>query len=133
MNKGVAALPAVLIITLVIVEISITVAFLSFYLNQGVGELSMSNGALYFAESGAYDAILNIQRDLNFEEVSSTISFGSGKEAEVTVQKDVPSAGEDTIISIGKYKSTRKKVRVVVAIDQSTGEVSVESWKEEEM
>ena len=133
MNKGVAALPTILIITLMIVEISLTVAFLSFYLNQGSSEMSMADKSLYFAESGVYDAVLSIQRDLNFEEVSSTIVFGSDKEAEVTVQKDVPSTGEDTITSIGKYKTARKKVRVIVSIDQSTGKVSIESWKEEGM
>ena len=132
-QKGIAALSTILILTLILVEVSLTLAFLSFYLGWGENQMIKSKKALYFAETGVYDAIIKIERDLNFTCTSSTISFGSGKEAEITVQKDAPQAGKDTIFSIGKYKNTRKKIKAIISIDQTTGKVSIESWKEIEM
>ena len=132
-NKAIAALPTILILTVILVEITLTLAFLSYYLGWGESEISKSNKALYFAEAGIYDNILKIDRNLNFTCTSSTLSFGTNKEAEVTVQKDTPSSGQDTIYSIGKYNETRRKVKAIISIDQSTGKITIDSWREIEM
>ncbi len=131
MQKGIAALPTILIITLILVEISMTLAFLSYHLGWIETKEAKLKKTLYFAETGIYDSISKIERNLNFTCSSSTISFGNNQEAEVTVLKDSPSNGQDTIISIGKYENIQKKIKAIVDIDQQSGKVSISSWKEQ--
>ncbi len=130
MRKGIAALPTILIITLILVEISMTLAFLSYHLGWIESRESKIKKTLYFAETGIYDNISMIERNLNYTCTSSTISFGANQEVETTVLKDFPSSGEDTIISIGKYKNMEKKIEAIISIDQQTGKVNIISWKE---
>ncbi len=133
MNKSIAALPTILIITFILVEISTVLALLNYHLGWIENQNSMMEKTLYLAEAGIYDTLPRIERNLNFTCSSSTINFDNNQQAEISVLGDTPSSGKDTIISIGKYKNLKRKIEVIIEIDQTTGKVNILSWKEKEI
>lgn len=130
--KGIAALPTVLFLVLIISGLVLTISFLFFYQSQGETAINQSRKALHYAEAGIYDALLKIDRDLTFES-TYTLSFNSSGEAEVSVQRDTPEEDKDTIYSIGKCGDSRRKIKVVIQIESNTGKISILSWQEEEI
>jgi len=130
--KGIAALPTVLFLVLIISGLVLTISFLFFYQSQGETAINQSRKALHYAEAGIYDALLKIDRDLTFES-TYTLSFNSSGEAEVSVQRDTPEEDKDTIYSIGKCGNSRRKIKVVIQIESNTGKISILSWQEEEI
>ena len=133
--KGIAALPTVLFLILIISGLVLTTGFLFFYQSQGETAINQSRKALHYAEAGIYDALLKIDRDLTFESTSTsyTLSFNSNGEAEVFVQRDIPEEDKDTIYSLGKCGDSRRKIKVVIQIESNTGKISILSWQEEEI
>ena len=133
--KGIAALPTVLFLILIISGSVLTISFLFFYQSQGETAINQSRKALHYAEAGIYDALLKIDRDLTFESTSTsyTLSFNSNGKAEVFVQRDIPEEDKDTIYSIGKCGDSQRKIKVVIQIESNTGKISILSWQEEEI
>jgi len=131
--KGIAALPTVLFLVLIISGLILTIGFLFFYQSQGETAINQSRKALHYAEAGIYDALLKIDRDLTFESTGYTLNFNSNGEAEVSVQRDTPEEDKDTIYSLGKCGDSRRKIKVVIQIESNTGKVSILSWQEEEI
>ena len=130
--KGIAALPTVLFLILIISGLVLTIGFLFFYQSQGETAINQSRKALHYAEAGVYDALLKIDRDLTFS-TSSILSFNSNGEAEVSVQRDTPEEDKDTIYSLGKCGDSQRKIKVVIQIESNTGKISILSWQEEEI
>ncbi len=131
--KGIAALPTVLFLILIISGLVLTTGFLFFYQSQGETAINQSRKALHYAEAGIYDALLKIDRDLTFESAGYTLNFNSNGEAEVSVQRDTPEEDKDTIYSIGRCRDSRRKIKVVIQIESNTGKISILSWQEEEI
>jgi len=131
--KGIAALPTVLFLILIISGLVLTIGFLFFYQSQGETAINQSRKALHYAEAGVYDALLKIDRDLTFESTGYTLSFNSNGEAEVSVQRDTPEEDKDTIYSTGKCGDSQRKIKVVIQIESNTGKISILSWQEEEI
>ena len=131
--KGIAALPTVLFLVLIISGLVLTIGFLFFYQSQGETAINQSRRALHYAEAGIYDALLKIDRDLTFESAGYTLNFNSNGEAEVSVQRDTPEEDKDTIYSLGKCGDSRRKIKVIIQIESNTGKVSILSWQEEEI
>jgi len=131
--KGIAALPTVLFLILIISGLVLTTGFLFFYQSQGETAINQSRKALHYAEAGIYDALLKIDRDLTFESAGYTLNFNSNGEAEISVHRDTPEEDKDTIYSTGKCGDSRRKIKVVIQIESNTGKISILSWQEEEI
>lgn len=129
-NKGVAALPTILIIAMVILLVGIGIASSGFVENlSSFGELE-NKKALFTAESGARDAFKRIIRDKRCNTGGSpscssyTLAVGDGT-ASITV------SGDDvkTIISVGDMNNKIAKIQVIVSFD-SYGKATQTSWQQ---
>jgi len=140
-TSGVAALPTILLIGGIIVEIGIAGAFISFLLSQSGFGAKLSAEAFAAAQSGIDDAMMRIVRDKNFytgPAAPYTLTVGN-RSAQVIICKDfktVSSAcdtindGKDEITSLGSALTKRRQLRAIVNVDNNTGEVRVESIQE---
>jgi hypothetical protein len=127
-NAGVAALPTLLLIggIITIISISLTTS-VYLYINSAQGS-NLSLRALSTAKSGAYDGIMKVTRDKNFND-SYVLSVGIYS-ATVDVFKDDPVAGKSRIDSVGGALTRRKKMQAIVTVDPITGLVKLESMLE---
>jgi hypothetical protein len=129
-NMGTAALPAMLFIGGIIVEIGIAGAFISYYLSQSGFGVKMSAEALAAAEAGVQDAIIKIIRDKNFTSAGYDLTVGN-RSANVVVCKDsCAGTGKHKITSTGSALAKRRKLEAIVNVHSTTGEVRVESITE---
>lgn len=131
-SKGVSALPTILLISSIIVEISVALALLSNALVNTRFSERLTAEALLTARSGAQDAILRIERYKNCPSSPNcpgtySLSVGSNT-ADVTITND--SAGRITVMSTGIAKNRQKKVEVILGVDTVTGETELQSFNE---
>jgi len=126
-NKATAALPAMLFIGGIIVEIGIAGAFISYYLSQSGFGIKMSAEALAAAEAGVQDALIKIIRNKDFTSSGYDLTVGN-RSANVVVCKDTcAGTGKHKITSIGSALVKRRKIEAVVNVNNTTGEVKIES------
>lgn len=134
--NGVAALPAMLLIGGIIVEISIAGAFISYLFSQSSFGIKLSEEALSFAQSGIQDAIIKIIRNKDFFSASGYDITIANKTAHIVVCKDSKSisancdtinTGKNEITSTGSILVKKRKIRAIVNINSNTGEVKIES------
>jgi len=129
-NKATAALPAMLFIGGIIVEIGIAGAFISYYLSQSGFGIKMSAEALAAAEAGVQDALIKIIRNKDFTSSGYDLTVGN-RSANVVVCKDTcAGTGKHKITSIGSALVKRRKIEAVVNVNNTTGEVKIESIQE---
>jgi len=129
-NKATAALPAMLFIGGIIVEIGIAGAFISYYLSQSGFGIKMSAEALAAAEAGVQDALIKIIRNKDFTSSGYDLMVGN-RSANVVVCKDTcAGTGKHKITSIGSALVKRRKIEAVVNVNNTTGEVKIESIQE---
>jgi len=125
-NKGISALPTVLIVSMVIIEVSvISVILANIFNNSRFGE-RLAAEAYSAARSGAQDLMLGVIREKdcpNFEEV---LQVGNR-----TVTRSCTSdSGTVEIISTGNAFLRSKKIRVIMGVNSETNEVSLRSIEE---
>lgn len=134
-KKGLASLPTVLAIGMLILAIGVSVAAVAFSENLVAQKFSQSPRALFYAESGARDALQKIARNKNFvtapnyqmEFVTSGCSTNDGC-AIISVGAN---GNVRTVTSTGKYKSIIRQVRVDATLDSgSNGEIQNVNWQE---
>jgi len=126
-NKATAALPAILLIGGIIIEIGLAGAFISYYLSQSGFGVKMSAEALAAAEAGVQDAIIKIVRNKDFTSSGYELQVGS-RSANVVVCKDTCAGiGKHKITSIGSAVVKRRKLEAVINVNATTGEVKIES------
>ncbi|OGG43358.1 hypothetical protein A3G50_02675 [Candidatus Jorgensenbacteria bacterium RIFCSPLOWO2_12_FULL_42_11] len=130
--SGQAALPTILLIGGIIMEISIAGILIAFILgNSGWGE-RLSAQALAAAKAGTEDALLKIAVDKNFS-VPGGYSFSvDNRVAEVIVIKDPAGypSGVHQIISSGKALGRQRKLETILIVDGDTGKVDLKSTRE---
>lgn len=146
-NKGIAALPTVIVIGVMALAVVVSITSISFnelLISQGQ---SQSTNALFYAESGARDALLKIAREKNY--VCSTtdcyvIDFvtngctNSTDCAKVTVSSGLGTTADPKIVtSKGIMKSSSRTLQVSVVLDSGTtttslqnGEITSAVWTE---
>ncbi len=128
-DSGQAALPAVLLICGVIIEIAVAGTLIAFILSSsGWGE-RLSSQALAAAKAGVEDAFIRIAVDKNFI-ASGGYSFSvGGRTAQVIVNKDPIGypVGTDQVISLGTALSRQRKLEAIIVVDDDTGKVSLKS------
>lgn len=131
-ERAVAALPSIIIMGSIILEIAVVGAFLAYLFSQSGYGLRLSAEALNAARAGAQDAILRVVRNKDFPSghASEYTITNNGRDTTVVVLASTPSSGFTTITSDASALSRRKKIKVVLAIDSLTGKVDVVSYEE---
>lgn len=146
-NKGIATLPTIMIIGMIALALVVSITAISFnelLISQGSAQ---SSSALFYAESGARDALLKIARDKNYSCITPdcySIDFvengcvNNTNCAKVTVSND-PGTTENPkiIVSKGVMKASIRTIQVGVILDGGStdpslqnGEITSSSWSE---
>ena len=135
-NKdGQIALPFILLISGVIIEITIAGSFITYFLGTaGLGE-RLSLRASAAAQSGIRDAMIKITRDKEFGSSAQNYSLTVGNdETLISVTRTVDNALNIyiyTINSTATAGSRQKKLVAVLVVNQTTGYVQFQSLSEE--
>lgn len=132
--SGQAALPTILLVGGIIIEIAIAGILIAFILsNSGWGE-RLSAQALAAAKAGAEDALLKITVDKNFSAPAPDgYSFlVDNRVVKVIVIKDPAGypSGVHQIISLGKALGRQRKLETILVVDSDTGKVDLKSTRE---
>ncbi len=130
--NGVAVLPVILLIGGLITEIGIAGVFVAYYLSQSGFGIKASEEALAAAQSGIQDATLRIIRNRYFNPSPNPYTLNLGNySAQITVCKDTcAGVGKFQIDSLGTSFNKQREIRAIVNVDNSTGEIRLESEKE---
>ena len=138
-NDGVASLPIIMGLTLLILAVGVSITALGFTESFIVAGQKQSSEALFYAEAGARDALMKIIRNKNYSELSgyqiAFVSDGCTSNdgcAIITVSSGDGSALDPKIInSEGRGKNNIRKIRVEVIFDDSlNGEIKNANWQE---
>lgn len=130
--KGVVLLPVFLLVTLIVFEVALAGVIAANALNNTFFGERLSVEALQAARAGAQDAILTVIRKCPLSDCLTTsysIPVGSRSTADVIISRDVVS-GNINITSTGKAFTRNKKVEALLVVDQISGQVKVQSFKE---
>ncbi len=133
--RGQVALPFVLIIAGIIVEIAIAGSFIVFYMNNSQLGERLSVRALAAAHAGVRDATIEITRNKEFVTLStSTYSFKVGEDSvQVEVSRTTDGVSEAylyTVTATGMARTRQKKLQAQLAVHQVSGEVHLLSLEE---
>jgi len=135
-EKGIASLPAVLLLGGIILEIGIAGSFLLFYLNSNVYATRLANEAMLAAQSGIADATYRLTLDKDWVGGNYTLDIGN-RDVDVdacraTCPVAAPvGAGKYYIVSTGNALTQQSRLVAVVSVDEDTGVVTIDSIKEE--
>ncbi len=138
MKKGFIALPLIILISGIVLEVALSLALISYYLVQISFGGKSSNEALSAAQTGIDDAVIRIVRNKDFSS-SYTLSIDNIKKTDVvvcsnskttTINCDTYNSGKDEITSTGKFFNRNRRLRAFVNVDNEKGEISVESVTE---
>ena len=128
-REGQTALSFVFILGVTLVLIGITLAILTIsFLNSTAG-FQASQRALAAATSGADDALLQLVRNRSFSDTTGYVVSVASDSTTVTVTQNSPVVGQATIVSSARASVYERKIRVIVSVDQATGEGKVISRK----
>ena len=136
---GQVALPFVLLVAGIIIEIAIAAVFVVFFLSTGTAGERLALRARGAADSGARDAMVKIARDKEFAGAASeaspfTYSLALGNDtADISVWRAVDNTNGVYIYSITAIATAdnrKKKVMGSMVVDQITGRVQLQSLAE---
>jgi len=129
-RHGGAALPTILIMATVVIELAVGAVVVATMLNNTASNRRLSMEALQAARGGAQDALVYVQR-------YCSSSSGCVKTYDMTVGSrtahvEITDAGGGlvTITSTGDANLRKKRVQVEVGIDSITAEMRIRSFKE---
>ncbi len=135
LRSGQVALPFVLLVGGVIIEIVIAGSFVSFFVSAtSIGE-RLSVRALAAANTGIYDAVMRVSRDKEFGAVEVNYDIAvSSDSVSVTVSRTSDDANNIylySVLSVASARSRQRKVVAEVVVDQTTGAISIDSIQEQ--
>jgi len=133
LKKGMATLPIVIILSVIILEVATALAMIAADLSSAANNQRLAAQALSDAKTGADDTFMSIVRHKPCPGTigclaTSTINIGPNDVANVTMSPNVQ--GVITITSEGVSLNRHRKLQMVVGVDNSTGLVNVESIQE---
>lgn len=128
-ERGIAALPAVLMIGGIIMQLAIVGLLLAYLYSSSSYGNRLATEALNAARAGAQDAITRVIRDKTFSTTSYTLTT-NGRDATVVVTRDSPTTGQDTITATVVALTHQKKIQAIIAVSTTTGQVEVLSFGE---
>ena len=131
-NNGISALPTILLISSILVEVVVVSVVLANALNNSRLNQRLATAAYSVASAGAEDAILRVIRYKNCPtdpECPSSYSLAVGsRTADVTITDN--GGGIIIVESVGSALSRQKKAQAILGVSPITGEVSLQSFKE---
>lgn len=140
-GKGIVALPLMLLISGIVLEMTIAATLIVFYLLQGSVGARNAAEALVAAQSGVNDVAIQLSRNMGFGG-AYTLTIDSQRAAQITVcnkgHKTTGCAasggctvgtdpGKVEVTAIGTVKGKNRCVRASYAINEETGEMKLES------
>ncbi len=134
-RNGQIALPFILLVSGIIVEITIAGSFVTYFLStSGLGE-RLSLRASAAAHSGIRDAMIKISRDKDYASAPQNYELTVGDDtAAVSVSRtsdDPNNAYIYTITSTATASSRKRKLEATVIVNQTTGFIQLQSLSEE--
>ena len=130
-TPGVAALTTLLGISVVIVVLGTALGFLAFFETAISASQMRSQEALLVAQAGISDALLRLAQNKDFSAAPTgyTINLSNGTST-IVVTQDQPQTGQVLITSTGEVYNRKRKIEVKVAVDDTSGQVTIISWRE---
>ena len=131
-GKGAVTLSVFLMITLIISELAVAGVVAVNALNNSFFGERLAAEAWQAARAGAQDAIITAVRTCPLSDCPSSnysLTVGSRSTAQVAIVRDAGN-GNITITSIGEAFTRKKKIEVILGVDQESGQVKVQSFKE---
>jgi len=131
-QSGIASLPTVMVLSLMIIIIGILITTLSFNENSTAFSWNKSARALLYAEIGAKDALMKLARNKNIATSTqlNLVAGGCGTPfagcASTTI---ATSTGKTTITSAGQVEEVIRRV-VVESLVDANGLISTSTWQE---
>jgi len=126
--RGQAALPTIVLVGGIMIEIVLAGTLLVFFFNNSVYGTRLSAEALEAARSGIQDALIKLSANKNF---SGTYEFslGGSVSAEITVDQDPAGYSEEKVrvVSIGQGITRNRKLEAIVNVEKVAGVVQIES------
>lgn len=132
--RGQMALPVIILISGIIMEIAIAIAFVSHFAStSGLGD-KLSVRALSVAQAGIRDASIKIARDKNFVPSPNPYNLTVGDDTvSISVEKnpgDLPT-GSHRVTATAVAGSRQRRLVGILSVDATTGKVITQSIKEE--
>ncbi len=130
-EAGAVTLPVFLLITGIVIELGIAGVVTANALNNTFSGERLAAEAREAARAGAQDAIMVILRTcpLSSCPASYNLNVGARATAQVTITRDIDPS-RTIINSTGSVLNRKKKIEVILSIDQTTGQVKTQSFKE---
>lgn len=142
-NRGIAALPVILLISAIITEIVVAGAFVAFSFSSGSFGSALSNEALFGARAGAEDAIYRVITNTYQPSYSLVLTVGNHTvNNDIVIEKDPIDLGTCSVVnwgcrfritSTGKVVFRQRKIQVILSVDPLTREIRRDSFKEIEI
>ena len=143
-KKGVVALPTILLIGGIILEIGLALALVTYLLLQSGAGNKFSAEALVAAQTGVDDSLMRIIRNGNIGSPSAysySINLDALRKADVVVCKDFkiadnscdvsqPNIGVTHIISTGKAFNKYRRLQAFAGVNPNNSEVRIISVQE---
>lgn len=131
-NSGQTALPFILLVSGIIIEIVVAGTLTSYFASgSGFGE-RLDARAVAAASSGINDALMQLTKNKDFGSSNPTYGVGVGSDAATVTFTSALSNGyyNYTVTSLGIAGTRQKKIVATVAVDASTGSMSLTSLGE---
>jgi len=131
-SRGAVTLPVFLMLTLIVFELAIAGVVAVNALNNSFFGERLAAEAWQAARAGAQDAIIKVVRTCPLSDCATTsysLPVGSRSTAQVSIVRNAGS-GTVTINSTGEAFTRKKKIEVILGVDQGSGQVKVRSFKE---
>ncbi|OGM95533.1 hypothetical protein A2532_00540 [Candidatus Wolfebacteria bacterium RIFOXYD2_FULL_48_11] len=142
-KEGIVALPLMLLISGIVLEMTIAATLVVFYVLQSSAGTRNAADALVVARSGASDAAVQLTRNMGFDG-TYTVALGTQRTAQITVcnqgrkmtacseaggcvYTNPSDAGKAEVTALGTVRGKNRCVRAAYAVDGDTGEIRLES------
>ncbi len=130
-EKGQIALPFVLLISGIIIEIVIAGAFVAYFASGSSYSVRLQARAWAVAMSGVNDALMKIAKNKEFAPAEVQYTFALDTDgAVITVSRTNDATGQYyiyTIISLGSAGSRQKELSATALVHQITGALQLQS------
>lgn len=128
-KKGIVALPAVLVLGGIMIEISIIIALsMNFLVNSNIS-IRLSSQALAAARGGVYDGLLRVSRDKNFSSIYTMVFEDQSVEVEVC-SVCLAQPGYYRVSATATVLTKKKKMEAILSINILSGVTQLLSFKE---
>lgn len=127
-DRGAIALSTILGITFIVGTLSVSLALLSVFEGLAGFGAARANEAYFVAQGGANDGLLRLARDRNHS-ASYDLVVGDGAASVSFSRVGVP-AQHVRVISVGNVQDRRRRIEVLVFVDDRVGTTRVVSWRE---